>query len=375
MENEQEVATLGATLGGEDAEAPQYSSMNVKQLKDELRKKGLKVSGKKAELIARLSEADGEGGSNGDEGHGGTAETDSSSDSYPSMKVAQLKAELRKRNLKVSGNKAELIKRLREPKPEDAAGFRKGSGKDKEKVVKWGDSDARKYLHDILVKGEDMDGNKVSLQSGPGQYPKDILKLVQDLEEFQVSNFAQLGPFGTRLASLRKIVIDKKYFAVKDRIALQNSLAENPIPKLDHRGARPFVDFALPLLRKDMDKGLHLTMRPMLLHRKRPEYEEHELEVFRKHIHQEVYTRKACNQYKWKGSRHGDDLGVEFKQGLIEVDEDDSYCDEEPDEGFIGDEEGGGEGGGVEETEEDMAMGIINAGWKDHVGSIQETAE
>ena len=40
-----------------EAKAIDYSSMTVTQLKDELRSRGLKVSGKKAELIERLESA------------------------------------------------------------------------------------------------------------------------------------------------------------------------------------------------------------------------------------------------------------------------------------------------------------------------------
>ena len=40
-----------------DADAPDYASMTVAELKDELKAKGLPVSGKKAELIERLQGA------------------------------------------------------------------------------------------------------------------------------------------------------------------------------------------------------------------------------------------------------------------------------------------------------------------------------
>ena len=40
-----------------DADAPDYASMTVAELKDELKAKGLPVSGKKAELVERLQSA------------------------------------------------------------------------------------------------------------------------------------------------------------------------------------------------------------------------------------------------------------------------------------------------------------------------------
>ena len=69
-----------------------------------------------------------------------------------------------------------------------------------------------------------------------------------------------------------------------------------------------------------MDQGLHLMMKPKELHQTRPEYKEFELEKFRKHIHQEVYTRKAAIQYKWNTDR-GDDLGMKFRDRIVEVDD------------------------------------------------------
>ena len=106
--------------------AGKYAGMTVTQLKEELKAKGLKVSGTKAELITRL------------EGEASppirtptvptmpnTAEIGSpavippptqsppvSAAEYGKMTVAQLREELRDLNIKVSGTKPELIQRL-----------------------------------------------------------------------------------------------------------------------------------------------------------------------------------------------------------------------------------------------------------------------
>ena len=81
----------------------EYSTMTVEQLKAELRRRNMKVSGLKQELIERLQAAD-------DSSSPDTAESDVGE--YSTMTVEQLKAELRRRNMKVSGLKKELIERL-----------------------------------------------------------------------------------------------------------------------------------------------------------------------------------------------------------------------------------------------------------------------
>lgn len=67
--------------------------MKVPELKEELRKKGLPVSGNKKELIERLG---------------------LNTTSPSQMKVAELKDKLREKGLAVSGKKNELIKRLKD---------------------------------------------------------------------------------------------------------------------------------------------------------------------------------------------------------------------------------------------------------------------
>tara|TARA_Y100001980_G_C14554644_1_gene341660 strand:- start:1677 stop:2315 length:639 start_codon:yes stop_codon:yes gene_type:complete len=78
-------------------------SISIKELKTKLKEKGLKVGGSKQELLKRLSDSEGE------------SDTEGPSDTkYSSMKVMALKLELKTRGLKTSGNKTELVKRLNE---------------------------------------------------------------------------------------------------------------------------------------------------------------------------------------------------------------------------------------------------------------------
>ncbi|CAJ1444322.1 unnamed protein product, partial [Effrenium voratum] len=95
------------------------TQLSVAELKAELRKRELKVSGKKQDLILRLQAAQGGEG----EEPGPEPEPEPETKEYAKMKVAELREELRARGLVVSGRKAELVQRL-EAAGETAAGIR-----------------------------------------------------------------------------------------------------------------------------------------------------------------------------------------------------------------------------------------------------------
>jgi len=132
-----------------------YDKMKIADLKSELSKRGLPVSGKKDALIKRLREAkdrDEEG--SGGEGEESKNESDDSSEKeedeeeelpedITKMKVPDLKKALKKRSLSVSGSKAVLVERLKgflngdEVQPEKkATGKRKASDEPEGSVPK-----------------------------------------------------------------------------------------------------------------------------------------------------------------------------------------------------------------------------------------------
>jgi len=118
-----------------------YDKMKIADLKSELSKRGLPVSGKKDALIKRLREAkdrDEEG--SGGEGEESKNESDDSSEKeedeeeelpedITKMKVPDLKKALKKRSLSVSGSKAVLVERLK--------GFLNGDEVQPEKKSHW----------------------------------------------------------------------------------------------------------------------------------------------------------------------------------------------------------------------------------------------
>lgn len=84
-----------------DATTPPYEQWTVRELREELRTRGLATSGNQADMAARLTDADRE---------------------PADLTVAELKDELRERDEPVSGTKDELVDRLTEAdEPADAA--------------------------------------------------------------------------------------------------------------------------------------------------------------------------------------------------------------------------------------------------------------
>ena len=92
-----------------------YSNLTVAQLKDLLRERGLKVSGRKAELVDRLEDVV-DYDKNASLKNQNEKPSQTSENKYSNLTVVQLKDLLRERSLKVSGRKAELVARLQASK-------------------------------------------------------------------------------------------------------------------------------------------------------------------------------------------------------------------------------------------------------------------
>ncbi|TVY73615.1 E3 ubiquitin-protein ligase Zswim2 [Lachnellula suecica] len=86
-----------------------WASLTVSELKDELRTRGLTVSGKKSDLIDRLNAAD---GASSDSSQPEPVAAVEARQDFSGMTVPQLKSELTRRGLTISGRKADLLNRL-----------------------------------------------------------------------------------------------------------------------------------------------------------------------------------------------------------------------------------------------------------------------
>jgi len=94
-----------------------YNKMRIVELKELLRERGMRTTGNKARLVSMLEESD-RGGTIGSNKRTtiDVSETMSSGDDgfdFNSLTVPELKDELRKRGLKLAGRKSDLIERLR----------------------------------------------------------------------------------------------------------------------------------------------------------------------------------------------------------------------------------------------------------------------
>ena len=102
--NETEVLDKWSSFTGLKKKAPKIKEEGptVKELKDKLRTAGLKVGGKKAELIERLAQFEA----------GELRPVTADDGDFASMTVKQLKDQLKTKGLKVSGKKEDLVARL-----------------------------------------------------------------------------------------------------------------------------------------------------------------------------------------------------------------------------------------------------------------------
>lgn len=146
-----------------------------------------------------------------------------------------------------------------------------------EEAPKWIKSDAKAYLYDLLEKEEIPSNMK----------PKDVFETYcADRPEFIPFGYKN---FSSRLRAMRIKVAMRNDCAKRDEAALANDRTIYPRPIQDGYGLPYWPDAAAKeLLGEDMNNGKHKTMTGEALWSSRPEYSE----VFVKHIHQEVNTRK-----------------------------------------------------------------------------------
>jgi len=164
--------------------------------------------------------------------------------------------------------------------------------KKKKKKPTYNDSLARERLHDCLRRGEiPLDSKEMSSTEAFLLYPDE---------------FAQFGGdkrFPGRLSTARTAHKKLEGKSEEEMAALQHDRKIHPVPTHNHRGEPTWegseAQFAL---KHDLRTGTYdpQTDWPMELFESRPEYQEYELETFRKHIQQEIHLIKLIN---WKKSK------------------------------------------------------------------------
>lgn len=152
----------------------------------------------------------------------------------------------------------------------------------------WKTSKAKVHLFTLLVKGiVDVNGKR-----DPRKVFDTHCKNHPSFAEFSYENFP------ARLRALRIAIKERRERAEDDELALAHDRLIHPKPTHDVRGYPQWDGHeAHRLLKEDIDNGLHKQMKPKELWDTRDEYKEFPLDVFRKHIHQEVTSRKFRAQY------------------------------------------------------------------------------
>ena len=149
--------------------------------------------------------------------------------------------------------------------------------------VNWRSHVAREILLEDLEPGGILHGHdNLSAQ--------EVWQYYQTLPEFRKIVFAQ---FSARLGDHRGQAYDSGAMAGRDEEALKKD--RNIVPKQTHDeyGKRIFDGhLAQKLLRSDVKYGLQKIMTPTELRRARPQYREFYLDIFRKHIYQELRRQK-----------------------------------------------------------------------------------
>jgi hypothetical protein len=114
----------------------------------------------------------------------------------------------------------------------------------------------------------------------------------------EFSGFHYNKNFPSRLRAIQQKHVEKCRRAEASSAALAHDRLLFPAPAHNHRGEPRWQGSeAERLLKLDVAEKKHQTMKPRQLYEARVEYHSYPLEVFRKHIHQEVRLGKLLDQY------------------------------------------------------------------------------
>lgn len=152
----------------------------------------------------------------------------------------------------------------------------------KQNPPKWINSPAKACLINLLTKEE------IPSEMKPKAVYEKFCKHRPEFSVFKDNNF------GSRLKALRDKVKDRNNRAVRDEAAFRHDRLIYPRPCQDGFGLPHWPDSeAKELLNQDIDQGKHLILSKEDLWKSKPEYWEcFPFEIFVKHVHQEIKTRK-----------------------------------------------------------------------------------
>ena len=151
----------------------------------------------------------------------------------------------------------------------------------------WRNSSAQLLLQQLLVSGE---------IPGSGMPPKEVWETYcQARPEFKGFQYKK---FPARLRSMRQQVHASSQRSVIENVAFLHDRELFPVSEVTNRGVPRWQGSpAERHLKADITAKIHERMTPQEFRTTRKEYLEFSLEVFRKHIHQEVRMKKYISQY------------------------------------------------------------------------------
>jgi hypothetical protein len=209
-------------------------------------------------------------------------DSDSQSLSLKNLKVHQIKLLLKEKGLPVSGNKAELIERLKN-----------GSGginsTQRQKPKPWQYSTAKKELKRALLD------------------PKSPIHHMS-VQEIQNSNeqYKQYPKFAKYYKDL-KVCVDVEIAQVKsDDTRAEEHIKNNPRNKLNRRGyAHWDTHPAKSMLAKDVTNKMHEGMTPQQLRMTHGAYKEFPPDIFAKRLYAEIAKQRAVKYWAYKRNKEG----------------------------------------------------------------------
>ena len=211
-----------------------------------------------------------------------------------------MRDELRKRNLKVSGKKSELIERLNEngisapPKTTTNTNNTKRSGP----APEWKTSLAKAYLQKQLMD------DKSPFHS---MTPEQIHKSWDGFGDYPLSNFK------SNMKNLMEAVSKRKKIVKEDERIFQLEQTRFPRKARTTTG-KHFWDKhpANELLHEDVENGTADLVKPIKLRDTRNEYQDFDTRVFCDHVQQEKRAQRE-NPY-WIPKRNRDALAKHFEE-------------------------------------------------------------
>jgi hypothetical protein len=157
--------------------------------------------------------------------------------------------------------------------------------------VPWADSDAKRVLEERLESGEiPLDSDLMA--------PRDVYYQDPSFSDYPYKQFRD------RLRDLRKKVKSLEYLTNFDAAALSHDRKIHPKKQKNSKGEHRWEGSeAERLLKRDIDNKKHEDLAPRDLRKTQKAYQDYPLEVFRKHIHQEVARRKFIAYCKKKAEK------------------------------------------------------------------------